>query len=249
MGMMSATEAYIEVAERIERWILNGTLQPGDRLPSERELCEQLGVSRPVVRESLHILHERGLIARSAKKGHFVSGINWEPIRRSFVLYAQRAVVSVQEVLELRNFIEVPTARMAALRRTAADIKYLTKLLQDMEAELPALKEALLAGPEYPGYARLLEEHVDLDIKFHMGIAAASRNILVEPVLDSLTELIRRYMFLDLRRSHGRIVATGFHQRILHCIEARDPDGAAEAMQEHLSYFSGDDRAEPVPLD
>lgn len=248
MAMMGTTEAYIEVAERIERWILSGRLQPGERLPPERELCEVFGVSRPVVRESLHILHERGLVARSAKKGHFVSGINWEPIRRSFVLYAQRAIVSVQEVLELRLFIEVPTARLAAVRRTGADIKYLTKLVHEMEERLPALKEALFAGPDFSGYSELFEEHVELDIKFHMGIARASRNILTEPVLDSLTELIKRYMYLDLRRSQGRVVATDFHRRILECIEVRDPEGAAAAMQEHLSYFSGDDKGVMLPL-
>lgn len=248
MTVLGTTEAYVEIAERIESWILSGKLQAGEKLPPERELCRQLGVSRPVIRESLHILHERGLIARSMKKGNFVSGVNWEPIRRSFVLYAQRAVVSVQEVLELRLFIEVPTARLAAERRTASDLKYLRKLLQEMESNLPSVKDALLQGPEHNRYAALLEEHVASDMKFHMGIARAARNILVEPVLDSLTELIRRYMYLDLRQSDGHVVATDFHGRLLECIENRDPEGAGAVMYEHLSHFSGGGTDVVLPL-
>ncbi len=233
------TQAYLEVAERIEQWILSGKLKPGRKLPGERDLCEQLGVSRPVVRESLHILHERGLIARSEKRGHFVSAINWEPIRRSFVLFAQRAVVSVREVLELRQFIEVPAARLAAMRRTPAHLDHLRSLLCEMEENLASLRDALDADPDLHVHSEATERHIDLDIRFHSGIAKASQNLLIPPVMESLAELIKRYMYLDLRRSSGRVVATEFHRKILECIEAGDADGAERAMSEHLSYFSG----------
>lgn len=235
----NGTQAYLEVAERIEQWILSGKLKPGRKLPGERDLCEQLGVSRPVVRESLHILHERGLIARSEKRGHFVSSINWEPIRRSFVLFSQRAVVSVREVLELRQFIEVPAARLAALRRTPAHIKQLRTLLDEMEENLANLKDALTQDPDLNVHSEATERHIELDIQFHSGIARASQNLLIPPVLGSLAELIKRYMYLDLRRSSGRVVATEFHRKILECIEDGDADGAEQAMTEHLSYFSG----------
>lgn len=249
MGTLSGgTQAYLEVAERIEQWILSGKLKPGRKLPGERDLCEQLGVSRPVIRESLHILHERGLIARSEKRGHFVAAINWEPIRRSFVLFAQRAVVSVREVLELRQFIEVPAARLAAQRRTPAHIEQLRELLTQMEENLARLKDALAEDPDLHVHSEAAERHVDLDIQFHMAIARASQNLLIPPVLGSLVELIKRSMYLDLRRSSGRVVALEFHRKIFERIEAGDPDGAEQAMKEHLSYFSGgaSDIAGPV---
>lgn len=237
--LTTGTQAYLEVAERIEQWILSGKLKPGRKLPGERDLCEQLGVSRPVVRESLHILHERGLIARSQKRGHFVSAINWEPIRRSFVLFSQRAVVSVREVLELRQFIEVPAARLAALRRTPAQVEQLRKLLKAMEENLEDLQEALKDDPDLHAHSEATERHVELDIEFHLAIARASHNLLIPPVLGSLAELIKRYMYLDLRRSSGRVLAMEYHRQLLECIERQDADGAEKAMNEHLSSFSG----------
>lgn len=71
-------EVYLTVADGLERLVLNGTLKPGAKLPGERELCDQLGVSRPALREGLHILRERGLVYAMKGKGNFVSPANWE---------------------------------------------------------------------------------------------------------------------------------------------------------------------------
>ena len=110
----------------------------------------------------------------------------------------------MREVLELRQFIEVPAARLAALRRTPAHVEQLRELLEQMEENLARLKDALTEDPDLHAHSDAAERHVELDIQFHMTIARASQNLLIPPVLGSLVELIKRSMYLDLRRSSGR---------------------------------------------
>lgn len=159
-------------------------------------------------------------------------------MRRSFALFSHRSVTCVNEILELRRFIEVPSAGLAALRRRSANIAALQRLVDQMAYNLPSLVDGLTADPVLALHSDTVERHIQLDIQFHVAVGEAAQNPLIPPILDSLTGLLRKFMYLDLRRSGGNIVALTFHRRIYDCIAAGDPRGAEQAMAEHLAHYA-----------
>jgi GntR family transcriptional repressor for pyruvate dehydrogenase complex len=214
------------ISEQIRELILNGSLKPGDRLPSERELVEQLGVSRPSVREALLKLEAKGVVQSRQGGGTFVSDVLAPSIVNPLADLMRDNPEAISDVLECRHGLEELAASYAALRATAED----RAIIRD---KFLALDEANQAGD--------LERSADADAEFHLAIADASHNVALIHITRSLFDLLSTQMksnwehLLMNRESCSKIHDQ--HQFIYDAIISRDPDMARNAAHTHLSYI------------
>ena len=200
--------------------ITSGKLKVGDQLPSEMEITERFGVSRPVVREALMRLRADGLIASHQGLGTFVSH---QPPPRVKTLAKAQDIASYLRCQEVRIALEGDAARRAAERHTA---EQLTALLAAHEA----FAEGVRSGKLSP----------EADLAFHASIAEASGNdfhaTLLESIHDAMTGLMRLTLGLTRSASRKRALAVlDEHVAIVEAIRARDAEEARTAMQFHLS--------------
>jgi DNA-binding FadR family transcriptional regulator len=205
-----------KVADALTESILSGQLAVGARLPSERELCTQFAVSRPVVREAVRSLIARRLLADHPRRGHVVAQVAPESVSESLTLYVRGRPLDYAQISEIRAVLEVETAARAALRATDEQIEGLRIAAERLTVELDAEAAALA------------------DVEFHRAIAAATGNEFFVMLLDSL-----RQVLLEVQRptlSDPQIVQTAraAHLRIFDAIGARDADSARAAMKAHL---------------
>jgi GntR family transcriptional regulator, transcriptional repressor for pyruvate dehydrogenase complex len=205
------------VASALTERIVGVPLKPGDPLPSERELCEQFGVSRPVVREAVRALASKGLISVRVGRGLEVGRVAPDAVSESMTLYLHGSEsVGYDKVSEVRSALEIEIAGLAAARIT------------------PELTETISAVAERLPSARDAEQAAHADVAFHRAIALATDNELFLVMLDSIGETL-----LDVRRKgfntdESISYATGAHNAILHAVAAGDVSGARRAMREHL---------------
>ncbi len=214
--------AYQRLADHLRDEILRGVLPPGSRLPLEAELCEQHGVSRSTVREAIRLLEAQNLVVttRGTTGGSFVSVPATERISdelgTSLDLLISNQSVTIDEVLEARQLIEVPAAALAAKRRT--------------EAQLEELRECVAEG-------RSANE------RFHSVLLEASGNPLVEVVCRPLFDVLRDRLRRDLATDEFWSAVDGEHRRLLELLEAGDADGVAEEMARHLEHLATEYKA------
>jgi DNA-binding FadR family transcriptional regulator len=199
--------------------IVSGTFAPGDRLPSENDICKAFEVSRPVVREALQRLQVDGLVIARQGSGTFVSH---KPPGGLLETTPPQQVASVLRVTEVRIAIETECAHLAATRRSAAQ-------LAEIEARQEAFEAALHAG------AAGLEE----DFAFHLAIAEATGNEVFPAVLESLKGRIEDWMrsALGMTRvgtEERRRALFSEHRNIVDAIARQQPDQAALYMKFHL---------------
>lgn len=216
----SAQTAVGRVVDDLSERIQAGLLAPGDRLPGEASLAVEFSVSRPIVREALGQLRERGYLVTVNGSGTYVrrpdAGSIAEALKRH-LRFAQGGAFTVAQLYETRAAIEVTAARRAAERATA-----------QQRADLAEILEAMSACAGDPG------AYAAADMSFHVELARASGNPLLALVLEPLVETIVSGML----ESHAREGATDdgitMHARILECVQSGDADGAAAAMVQHL---------------
>jgi len=207
-----------EIVARLRALILAGVLKPGDRLATERELAEQLVVSRSAVREALLRLQSAGLVERRQGSGTRVSAR--VPISAALASWGDDEQTSIAAASEFRTVVEPQIARLAATRIDDAQ-------LDELEAVV-AESSTVLDG----------QRSVQLDIAFHAGVAAATRN----PLLASLSELTVSWTLEARLFSHvaadGRRLSHEGHARVLRALRAANPDAAEAAMRVHLDEIA-----------
>ncbi|TQK17650.1 DNA-binding FadR family transcriptional regulator [Microbacterium sp. SLBN-154] len=215
MAMVGALRK-VEVIALLEARILKGEFPAGTKLPSERELADEYGVSRPVIREGMAGLVERGLVAVHPGRGAFVRGVATDELAESLNRVAARSAITTRDVVQARLMVEVTAARLAA---------------QSAPANLVRLRSAL----ETHEAAKSLDEVVSTDLAIHEEIVAATGN----PVIALMFGAIRSQVYALMLRSHSDrdVHSKGDpqHRAIVEAIASRDPDTAAAIMQEHLS--------------
>lgn len=211
---------YEEVALRIEELIREDQLDPGDQLPSERELMETFGVGRSAVREALLSLQKMGLVTVSSGARARVA----RPTARVMVgelAGAARLVLSqpggVERFQDARALLEIGLARYAAQRATASDIAMLRELL---EANRRSIGD--------------LESFRKTDVAFHYGIATIAKNTIFTSMLEAVVEWLTEQRLTSGRATGAGESAVAAHERIFKAIAARDPVAAEQAMQDHL---------------
>ena len=219
----SSASVYLsdEIANKLTRLIQAQKLAPGDRLPSERGLCEQFSVSRPVIREALSRLKSEGLI--SIKRGVGVFVTERDP-RGAFKIQDIdiEEKISITHVMELISTIEVAATRLAAARRSNEDLKQIRKCLIGMEYAIAS--------------DRLGDEE---DYEFHQAIVLATHNpyfkTLSQHIEHTARRMIRRLRSNTKTRHTNLIEAVQTeHQTIFNAIQAGDPAAAEQAARKHL---------------
>jgi GntR family transcriptional repressor for pyruvate dehydrogenase complex len=212
---------YEAIVGQIRDLIADRHLQPGDRLPSERELAEVLNVSRASVREALRVLAAMGWVEVRPGDGTFVREPHapldpaiWGSLsERTFLL----------DLLEARRIVEREVAVLAARRATPEDLDQLQELLSRRAAELASGRRDL-----------------ETDLLFHQMLAEATRN----PVLSSLVRSLNE-MWLVSREALARAPSSPhqahhFHAAILEALRRRDEASARKAMEEHMDDMRQD---------
>jgi GntR family transcriptional repressor for pyruvate dehydrogenase complex len=208
-----------KVAELLLQTIVSQQLEPGERLPSERELGEQFGVSRTVIREAVRALAAKGLIDVRTGSGLRVAAVKAAAVSESMNLFLRGSgFLDYGRIHEVRTTIEIQVAGLAAERATEEDIVHLNEVWREMADALD--------DPEVASRA---------DVEFHRAVTEAAHNPLFVVMLDSIGDVM-----LEIRRATIGIPgrpAKGVkaHRKILAAIEAHDPARAREAMREHLS--------------
>jgi DNA-binding FadR family transcriptional regulator len=210
-----------EVFSRLKRLITSGDLQPGDEMPSERELMERFRVGRPAVREAMQALAGLGLVAISHGERAKVLRLTAQSILRQVDAGAQIMLASSYDSLEhlksARIFFERGMAREAAANATAADLADLRAILDRQHASL--------------GDA---EAFISADMALHKRIAAISGNPLYAGVSEAMLGWLKEYHTETLIWSGKEKYTLAEHAEIIDRIEARDADGAENAMVKHL---------------
>lgn len=237
MGQMAATERalfqpvrrsrlYEGIVRQIQDLIADKHLQPGDRLPGERELAEALSVSRASVREALRVLDYIGVVEVRAGEGTFVATAPPAPMDPSvYSLLSDRTFLL--DLLDARRIFEEGVVELAAHNATRDD-------LDAIEQFLTAHKTALDSGTG----------SVAGDLAFHAMVAEATGNPVMLSVMRHLNE-----MWLQARERTGRrptspLKAHRYHRQILAALRRRQPDLARRALRKHLQDMRADILAE-----
>ena len=207
---------YEQISERLREFIDVNRLKPGDRLMTERELGAQLGVSRHSVRQALTALRVTGLIEIRHGDGIYLLRSPGE-IVPSLALELIESHADYPYIWETRQAIENQAARLAARRRTAAD-------LRRMRAALRAMGDAVKAG----------EDGVVGDRRFHDAVLAAAHNPVLGKVVEQLADAFQRTSMASLSRPGQPERSLADHHRILGAIERGDEDAAMNEMRGHL---------------
>lgn len=210
------------ILEQIKALILQGQLRPGDRLLTEHELAERFQVSRTSVREALAALSLTGILEIRQGEGIFVktspSNAVIEPL--SFILLLERG--KLQNILEVRKALEVEAAGLAAERRDEEDLRVLKDLVEQMEADLPAA-----------------ERSEELDLKFHLALATASKNPLLDRLMNTVQEImgqtlqVTRALWLSATEGTTQRLFED-HRNIYEMIRDQDSAKARELTYAHL---------------
>jgi len=214
-----------QVESQLREAILEGHFQQGEKLPSELDLSARFGVSRTTIREALRALASDGLIRKvpGAAGGNFVMAIDHHAlggqIRESVETILRLGTVTMEELLQVRQFLEVPSASLAARNRSEEQLAELRRFVEDVKG-LP------LADPRIE----------DLDVSFHSVIAEASGNRMLLSFVSALHQVTRPVRYLDFSESAGRETVRQ-HIEIVKAIEEGNEDAAAEAMRTHLEYL------------
>jgi GntR family transcriptional regulator, transcriptional repressor for pyruvate dehydrogenase complex len=212
---------FESLAAQIEERILAGELEAGAKLPSEEVLRRQFGVSRPVVREALARLRERGLIETVNGSGTFVKHPDADHLTDAVVRHLRVAADdggSISKVYEARIAIEAMTARLAATRASEHD-------LDQIEAHLEAMRSE----------RRDVQRWTTADLGFHLAVASASHNPFLSTLLAPLVKVIERGIIESFRSPAAVEAGLRSHETIWKRIHVGDEAGAEEAMREHLA--------------
>lgn len=215
---------YEQIVEQIEASILSGELNPGDKLPSERELAEQFGVSRTAVREAVKALTQKGLVVVHVGRGTFVTDGTSEVVRHSLGLMLKIGQEeSSHYMVEIRELLEPEIAALAAARLTGENLAALREAVAIMDG---ALDDAAT--------------FIEADLDFHLALADGTQNPLVLLLVDALIDLLRELRVRTSRAEGGLARAQQHHKGILKAVEARDPQAARQAMRRHLAQVRRD---------
>jgi GntR family transcriptional regulator, transcriptional repressor for pyruvate dehydrogenase complex len=217
------------VAEKIQQMIEAEGLQPLSRLPPERTLGEQFGVSRTVVREALKVLIARGVLKEVPGKGTFVWQNATEPLKDLFQdLVARSGPKGRTNLFEVRRVLEVEIAGLAAERaepRELAELKRINNALEQMNRE-----------PE-PWSEQRLRRYNDLEFDFHLTLAKCTKNDLFVALLSALSGAFHESWTCIHDRAEARSGGVELHSKILKAVRAKDPQAARAATSDNLKAF------------
>lgn len=214
---VTKTSISDDIVDQIMAFIADGSLKPGQRLPSERELCKNFGVGRSSLREALRCLCIVGVLTSRVGEGTAVAldgGKFFGKIVEWRIITEQH---DIDDLLQVRIALESVTAAGAARRASEGEIAKLHQLLTQME---------LVVKDE--------RRFASLDLEFHVTIAAASENFLIFDLVSMIRGQLTKALFRVLLLPNARPLSVKEHVAIFKAIRDRDPEAASEAMRNHL---------------
>ena len=213
------------VVRQIEQLILRGILKPGERLPSERELSERLGVSRPSLREALAELQDSGLLTSRAGSGVFVGDVLGSAFSETLVRLFTNHDEVVFDYIAFRRDMEGLAAERAATIGSDTDLKVIDAIFKKMEAA---------HGKRNP------RDEAGLDADFHLSIFEASHNVIMLHMMRSMSQLLREGVFYNrqimFKQRTTRESLLNQHRAINEALQARDAGAARQAIETHLGF-------------
>ena len=235
---LNQSRAFESVVRQIREAIYAGKLKQGDKLPTEREMAAQFGVSRAAIRSAVLSLEQSGLleIRKGAKGGFFIRELDFKSVRDSLNDLILLGHASVSDLTEARSIIEPNTAALAAKRATAEDLDKLTESIRTFKGRIV---EGLPPEPA--------------DLQFHTCIAEAAKNPVIVMMMRSLMDLLYKNIgSYFITPKPGKSIGAQ-HQKILEAIEAGDSEQARKTMLSHLeamrdlfkAFEFGNRQAEP----
>jgi DNA-binding FadR family transcriptional regulator len=217
---LNRTTLVEQVAQNLVEFIENSNLKPGDTLPSTTKLAHNFGVSRPVVREALKFLEAKGVIEITNGKKPMIKPITTEPLLGFFDRIVKVEHKALREFMEVRQGLEIQSAKLAAQRRTPEQ-------LEAMKQVVAAMRENLHDPDTF----------IELDVELHLLIAQASHNTMMVRLIESIRETLKVTVGegLRLRMTSDQIqpVQRG-HELILEAIEQGDAEAASTTMCQHF---------------
>jgi DNA-binding FadR family transcriptional regulator len=197
--------------------IVAGHYGVGGSLPPEPMLCEELGVSRTVIREAVKSLVAKGLISTGPKVGtRVLSEEHWNWFDPDVITWQSKAGLTpefLRDLLDLRRVVEPAAVRLAAARATPQDIA-------DIEAAFAGMKKAVEEGGDY----------VTFDLRFHQGLLRACRNRMIVKMSKALGALLRTSFEISTTRKDGPKNSLPLHRAVLDAVIAHDPERAEKAI-------------------
>lgn len=207
-----------EVVSELEQEILAGTLNPGERLPSEEKLCERFNVSRTVIREAIQQLRGRGLLRTLKGSGSYIADPSLETLGNALETYSVLTPdASFLDLIDLRILIESECAKLAA---THAGEKVITEMKETLD--------------EMEGARGDRETFSRSDIAFHLAVAKGSKNTLYATILAGLERRCIDYANVNRGNEDWYSGVIDTHRAILNAIIDGEPQAASEAMHRHL---------------
>jgi DNA-binding FadR family transcriptional regulator len=229
---MGAKNVLGQALDTLGEAVVAGRWAPGASIPPEPTLCEELGVSRTVVREAVKSLVAKGMLVTGPKVGtRVLSAEQWNWFDPDVVAWQSKAGLTreyLRDLQELRRVVEPAAVRLAAERATAQDIA-------EIEAAYAGMKDAIEHGGDY----------VRHDLAFHQGLLRAGHNRMVVQMSKAIGALLRTSFEISTSKPHGPAQSLPLHRAVLDAVIARDPataeraslvliDGAAEDIEQVL---------------
>lgn len=216
-----------EVVRQIELLLLDGVLRDGDRLPGERDLALRFDVSRPILREALKELENRGLLVSQHGGGTFVADIVGQVFSTPLTALIARHEKATRDYLEYRRHLEGLTAEMAARRATETDKALLARIVEGM-------RSAIERGSA--------EDELAADVEFHNAVGEAAHNIILLHTLRACYRLLSegilssRQAVFALGDARAQLLSQ--HVAIYQAIVAGDPAAAKAAAEAHVDFVA-----------
>jgi len=216
------TKVYEQVIDQIKEMIDKGTLKKGDKLPSERDLVEQLKVSRASIREAIRALEVIGLIDCRQGEGNYIKSSFqdnlFEPLSIMFMLEGRNQ----EDIWELRKIMEVEASGLAAKRISEEQLKELKEIVES--------------------FVNCEDEDInaEIDKKFHYKIAECSGNVLIFNILSTVSNLVDHFIEdarkLILAQQENKDILFSQHEEIYLAMKKHSSTAARKAMREHLDF-------------
>jgi GntR family transcriptional repressor for pyruvate dehydrogenase complex len=221
LAPMEQGSVVSEVAERLLAYFTSGDIAPGTRLPAERNLAASLGVGRSAIREALAALEILGIVVVRPGSGTYLRDGVSELLPRTLSWGLMLGEPRTRELVELRSGLEVQAVELAAVRVT-------DEALDRMQADLGVMAKSLDD----------LSAFVEADAAFHREIAAASGNMVLEELLQSIRSLLRIWVDRALNDEGHAEAALREHTAIYDALKARDAAAVSETMRSHMATAS-----------
>jgi GntR family transcriptional repressor for pyruvate dehydrogenase complex len=218
---VARTTLTADICRKLVTHLLRGDWTEGDRVPAERELCQQLGVGRASLREALKALEIMGMIETRLGEGTFVCARSEFLSRPLLWAITGSNEADTHELVEARKLIEVEMAGLAAERADADELKAIGKCLDEMELAK--------AKPQ---------QYLEADLNFHLAIGTAAHNRILMNALHLIRNVLRQWIGQTLQMNTVADEAQQQHTEIFVAIAKRNPAVAREAMKKHLDTMA-----------